>query len=94
MFSEIRPKVGSQVIYWTPGKNPEDPCTPNIALVCNVAKEGEIEWRPFLNLTVFRAEDAKPWARCEIPAVWDDGSTPIFPHRYSLPGEYPNDGTE
>lgn len=94
MFAEIRPKRGMFVVYWTPGDQPEDDAVPHLAIVCNVAKEGELEWRPYLNLTVFRANDAKHWARMDIPAVWDDGGTPVMAHRYSLPGEYPNDGME
>lgn len=92
MFEERRPKLGDIVIYWTPGELPESDPIPNASIVCNVAKEGEIEWRPFLNLTVFRAKDAKSWARLEIPAVIDDGGTVYFNHRWSFPGEYPNDG--
>lgn len=94
MFSEIRPKMGDQVIYWTPGDRPEDNSIPHIAIVCSVAREGVIEWRPILNLCVFRSTDCKPWQRLEIPAVWEDGEElPALNHRYSLPGEYPNDGT-
>jgi hypothetical protein len=88
MFEQRRPKVGDQVIYWTPADKEGDPCVPNLALVCNVAREGEIEWRPLLNLTVFRAHDAKAWPRLEVPCVYDDGGVPHLAHRYSFEGEY------
>lgn len=69
-----------------------DDKTPAPALVVNVIsdsmKDSGIGLRPFLNLTVFRPEDAKPWPRIEVPPVSEDGEVIHKAHRYSLMGEY------
>ena len=88
MYESIRPKPGDIVHYWTPADKPEDDPVCNVAIVAGIGKEGVLEWRPYLNLTVFRASDAKPWARMDIPAVMEDGGVTFFNHRYSLVGEF------
>lgn len=93
MFSEKRPKLGDSVIYWTNGDNPEDPCIPNHAVVCNVAKEGNFPSRPDLFLSVFLKTDCKPRPRMSVQCVIDDGGITHFAGKYSMPGDYDNDET-
>lgn len=86
MFIERKPYVTETVIFWM------DENTPAPAIVVKVLDPYEKETnnllRPFLNLTVFRPEDGKPWARLQVPAVHDEGMGPSKAHRYSLIGEY------
>lgn len=76
------PTVAEFIWYWTD----EYTCMP--AIVCKIAKEGENYYRPYLNLCVFRADDAKPWARIEVPPVIEDGMAVYRAHRWCFIGEF------
>ena len=88
MFMEIRPKPGDMVNFWTLADHEGEREVCNVAIVTGIDKEGVLEWRPYLNLCVFRANDSKPWPRLAVPAVHDDGSELYKAQRYSLLGEY------
>lgn len=93
MDSERRPKLGDTVIFWTNGVNPEDPCVPNVGLVCNVANEGNFLNRPNLVLNVALAPDYRFKVRAGVQCVIDDGGQLHMAGKYSMPGDYTNDGT-
>jgi hypothetical protein len=86
MLIERLPYVSEIVIFWM------DDNTPAPALVTNVIadsmKDSGIGLRPFLNMTVFRPDDGKPWAKVNVPPVYEDGEVIHKAHRYSLMGEY------
>lgn len=69
-----------------------DENTPALAFITKIIpdsiKDSGIHIRPFVNLIVFRPEDAKGWPRLEVPCVHDEGGTISKTHRYSLFGEY------
>jgi hypothetical protein len=88
MIEPRRPKIGDIVHYWTQGAEEHDPAICNVAIITAIVEEGSDETRPQCNMTVFRAEDSRPWARLKVPRVHDDGGVPILFHKYTLPGDY------